>query len=105
MHLNHENIKKNIIGKQVGNYSQKKTFSIDKVIIDNNEKIVNEFNKLFVSIGHHLAKAITCNVNPLFNVNSVNDSIVVQYVSVDQVRNVITSWMGSPFSISNKTMC
>ena len=41
------------------------------------------------SIGHNLAKYITCNVNPLFYVNSVNDSIVVQYVSVAQVRNAI----------------
>ena len=32
-----------------------------------------------------------CNVNTLFYVNSVNDSIVVQYVSVAQVRNVIRS--------------
>ena len=31
------------------------------------------------------------NVNPLFYVNSVNDSIVAQCVSVAQVRNVITS--------------
>ena len=80
-----------IIGKQDGNYSQKKIFSIDNVIIDNSEKIANEFNNLFVSIGHKLAKYITCNVNPLFYVNSVNNSIVVQYVYVAQVRNVITS--------------
>ena len=38
-----------------------------------------------------MAKNIICNVNTLFYVNSVNDSIVVQYVSVAQVRNVITS--------------
>ena len=38
-----------------------------------------------------MAKNITCNVNPLIYVNSVNDSIVVQHVSVAQVRNVITS--------------
>ena len=81
-----ENIK-----KQGGNYSQKKPVSIDNVIIDNSETIANEFNNLFVSIGHNLAKYIICNVNPLFYVNSVNDSIVVQYVSVAQVRNVITS--------------
>ena len=36
-------------------------------------------------------KNITCNVNPLIYVNSVNDSVVVQHVSVAQVRNVITS--------------
>ena len=82
---------KNIIGKQGGNYSQKKTFSIDNEIIDNSEKIANEFHSFFVSIGHNLAKYITCNVNPLTYVNSVNDSIVVQHVSVAQVRNVITS--------------
>ena len=83
--------KKNIIGKQGGNYSQKKTFSIDNEIIDNSEEIANEYNNFFVSIGHNLAKDITCNVNPLIYVNSVNDSIVVQHVSVAQVRNVITS--------------
>ena len=34
-------------------------------------KIANEFNNFFVSIGHNLAKGITCNVNPLIYVNSV----------------------------------
>ena len=38
-----------------------------------------------------MANNITCNVNPLIYVNSVNDSVVVQHVSVAQVRNVITS--------------
>ena len=80
-----------VIGKQGGNYSQKKTYSIDNGIMDNSEKIANEFNNLFVSIGHNLAKVITCNVNPLFYVNSVNDSIVVQDMSVAQVRNGITT--------------
>ena len=59
--------------------------------IDNSEKIANEFNYFYVYIGPNLAKYIICNVNPLFYVNSVNDSIVVQRVSVAQVRNVITS--------------
>ena len=45
----------------------------------------------FVSIGHNLAQDIICNVNPLIYVNSVNDSIVIQHVSVAQVRNVFTS--------------
>ena len=39
MHLNNGKYLKNIIGKQGGNYSQKKTFSIDNVIIDNSETI------------------------------------------------------------------
>ena len=85
---------KNIIGKQGWNYSQKNTFSIDNEIIDNSGKIANEFNNFLVSIGHNLAKdisIITCCGNPLIYVNSVNDSIVVQHVSVAQVRNVITS--------------
>ena len=38
-----------------------------------------------------MAKDITCNVNPLIYVNSLNGSIVVQHVSIAQVRNVITS--------------
>ena len=62
-----------------------KTFSIDNVFIDNSDNIANKFNNFFVSIGHNLAKDITCNVNPLFYVNSVNDSTVAQ------VRNGITS--------------
>ena len=66
-------------------------FSFDNVIIDNSQKIANEFNNFFVSIDHNLAKDITCNVNPLFYVNSANDSILVQHVSVAQVRNIITS--------------
>ena len=86
IYLNHINIKnfirENIIGKQGGN---------DNVLIDNSEKIANEFNNFFVSISHNLVKYITCNVNPMFYVNSVNDSIVLQYVSVAQVRNIITS--------------
>ena len=71
---------------------RKKTFSIDNGIIDNSEKIANKFNNFFDSIGHNLAKDITGNVNPLLcYLNSVNDSIFVQHVSVAQVRNVITS--------------
>ena len=38
-----------------------------------------------------MSKNITCNVNPLIYVNSVNDCVVVQHISVAQVRNVITS--------------
>ena len=43
-----------------------------------------------------MAKKITCNVNPLIYVNIVNNSIVVQHVSVVQLRNVITSIKTSP---------
>ena len=83
MYLNHRKyIFFNIIGKQGGNYSQKKTCAIDNILICNREKNANEFNNFFISIGHTLAKYITCNVNTLFYVNSVNDSIVVQYVYI-----------------------
>ena len=77
MHLNHGKYFLNIIGKQGGNYSQKKIFSIDNEIIDNSEKIANEFNNFFVSICHNLAKYITCNVNPLIYVNSVNNNNIM----------------------------
>ena len=65
---------------------RKKHFSIDNIIIDNNVKIAKEFNYFFDYIGPILAKYITYNVNPLFYVNSVNDSIVVKHVSVAQVK-------------------
>ena len=64
-------IKKNMIGKQGVSYSQKNTFLIDNVLIDNTEKIANELNNFFVSIGPKLATYITFNVKPLFYVNSV----------------------------------
>ena len=37
---------------------RKKNLSIDNVIIDNSEKISNEFNNFFVPIGHNLAKGL-----------------------------------------------
>ena len=40
----------------MGIIRRKKTFSIDNENIDNSEKIANEFNNFFVSIGHNLAK-------------------------------------------------
>ena len=43
-----------------------------KYYIDNSEKIANEFNYFYVSIGLNLAKDINYNVNPLFYVNSVD---------------------------------
>ena len=49
---------KHIIGKQGGNYSQKKAFLIENVIIDNSETIANVFNNFFVSIGHNLEKKL-----------------------------------------------
>ena len=70
---------------------RRRTFSINNVIIYNSKKIANEFNNFFVSIGHNLAKDITSNVKTLLYVNSVDESIVVQYVSDAQVINVITS--------------
>ena len=48
---------------------------------------MSSITSLFLLV--NLAKYITCNVNPLFYVNSVNDSIVVQYVSVARVRTNI----------------
>ena len=73
MHLNHGKYKI-IFWKTRWELFTEKNVSIDNVIIDNSEKIANEFNNFFVSIGHNLAKDITCNVNPLCYVNSVNDS-------------------------------
>ena len=51
------------------------------------------------------AKYISCTVNALFYVNSVNDSIVVQYVYVVQVRNVITSLKDSSTGWDHLSPC
>ena len=90
MQLNHGKLKKISLENKLG-IIRINFFLIHKEIIDNSEKIANEFNNFLVSIGHNLAKDITCNVNPLFCVNSVNDSILVEQVFVAQLTNVITS--------------
>ena len=77
--------KKISLENKVGIIGRKKVFSIPNVIIDNSAKIANEFNNFFVSIGHYLEKDSTCNVNPLFYVNSVNYSIVVYLIKEGRV--------------------
>ena len=47
---------KSIIGKDMTNYNQNRSFCINGKSTTNVSKIVNEFNNFFVSVGVDLAK-------------------------------------------------
>ena len=57
--------------------------TINNVAVTNSKDIANGFNDFFVSIGPELAKDIHSDINPHTYVNSVNNSIVIFYVSCD----------------------
>ena len=82
---------KSIIGKHMTNFNQNISFCINGKSTTNVSKIVNEFNNFFVSVGVDLAKNIKCSVNPLSNVNTLNNSIVVPEISIAEITNVIIS--------------
>ena len=84
-------IMKSIIGKDMTNSNQNRSFCIHGKSTTNVSKIVNEFNNFFVSVGDDLTKNIKCSVNPLSYVNTLNNSIVVPEISTAEVTNVIIS--------------
>ena len=69
--------------------------TINNVAVTNSIDIASGFNDFFVSIGPELAKDIHSDINPLTYVNNVNNSIVIFYVSCDEVKNIIRSLKNS----------
>ena len=84
-------ILKTIIGKKRNNCKQKLSFLIDDSTITDSQVIANEFKNFFVSIGRKLSERIVSTVSPLSYVNQVNDSILIEEVSVTEVRTTILS--------------
>ena len=70
MHLNHRYYFKISLENKVGIIRRRKPFRLI-VIIDNSEKIANEFNNFIVSIGHNLAKSIKQCVDTYVEPNTV----------------------------------
>ena len=86
---------KNIIGKESSKSKQNITFCIDGTIVTDSTKIANGFNNFFVSIGPKLAENITCSVNPMSYVHSIENSMVLLDVPCTEVRQIISSLKNS----------
>ena len=67
------------------------TFTINNRIVTDSREIANGFNNYFISIGPLLASDITCSVNPLSYVKSIDNSIVIVNMSCSEVERVISS--------------
>ena len=85
------------------------SFSINYVVVTDNQIIANEFNNFFVSIGKKLASDLSSNVNSLIYLNSVVNSIVIPTITTRKVRNIISStknsspgWDDVPASVEKK---
>ena len=70
-------------------------FIIDNRLVCDYNVISNAFNDYFVSIGSILANSIHCNVNPLFYVDNIPNSIVIPDISQEAVISVIKSLKNS----------
>ena len=89
MHLNHGKYFFKSLEKKVGIIPRKRPFRlIMKLYITVRKLQMSSITALFL-LDTIWQKNITCNVNTLIYVNSVNNSVVVQHVSVVQVRNVM----------------
>ena len=69
--------------------------TINNVAVTNSKDIANDFNDFFVSIGPEFAKDIHSDINPFTYVNNVNNSIVIFYISCDEVKNILHSLKNS----------
>ena len=85
---------KTIIGKDLKS-SLNTTFTINNRIVTDSREIANGFNNYFISIGPLLASDITCSVNPLSYVKSIDNSIVIVNMSYSEVERVISSLKNS----------
>ena len=80
-----------ILGFDSNTNKQKNNFLIEDNLVTDSLDIANGFNNFFVSIGPKLANNLKSDIDPLSYVNYSINSIVVQEVSSNQVREVINS--------------
>ena len=80
-----------ILGLDRNPNKQKNNFLIEEQFVTDSLDIANGFNNFFVSIGPKLANNLKSDIDPLSYVNYNINSIVVQEVSSNQVREVINS--------------
>ena len=80
-----------ILGLDSNTNKQENNFLIENKLVTDSLDIANGFNNFFVSIGPKLANNLKSDIDPLSYVNYNINSIVVQEVSSNQVREVINS--------------
>ena len=80
-----------ILGLDSNTNKQKNNFLIEDKLVTDSLDIANGFNNFFVSIDPKLANNLKNDIDPLSYVNYNINSIVVQEVSSNQVREVINS--------------
>ena len=86
---------KNIIGKERNHSNNKLSFCIDNIMVTESADIANGFNDFFVSIGPQLADKISCTVNPVSYLVSIENSIVFPEISCAEVKYIIQSLKNS----------
>ena len=86
------NIVKNIINKKDNRYSAKDiVFLINNKYISDRKIIANTFNNNLVNVGSSLAKNIQTETDPLHYIESLENSIYIPEIYVDEVRTIISA--------------
>ena len=86
------NIIKNIIGKEYNRRPAKYiVFLINNQYITDGKNIANTFNNYFVNVGSSLAKNIQTATDPLHHIESVENSIHIPEINMDEVRTIISA--------------
>ena len=86
------NIIKNIIGKEDNRRSAKDiVFLIDNQYISDGKIIANTFNNYFVNVGSSLAKNIQSETDPLHYIESLENSIDIPEIYMDEGRTIIST--------------
>ena len=86
------NIIKNIIGKEDNRCPAKDiVFLINNQYISDGKIIANTFNNYFVNVGSSLAKNKQTATDPLHYIESVENSIHIPEINIDEVRTIISA--------------
>ena len=86
------NIIKNIINKEDNRRSAKElVFLINNQYISDGKIFANTFNNYFVNVGSSLAKNIPTETDPLHYIESLENSIHIPEIYMDEVRTIISA--------------
>ena len=99
------NIIKNIISKEYNRRPAKDiVFLINNQYISDGKIIANTFNNYFVNVGSSQAKNIQTETEPLHYIESVENSIHIPEINMNDVRTILSAITNSASGINSKTM-